>query len=169
MFAVLGPYIAEGIRRGDGCAVICSPEAADLLREWLKSKGLDVLRAEETEQLVVHAEGGVQDEMTAILRRLEAGYTVAGLRILRTAWDAGWVLRDGASLLDVLRWEAVVGEASGGSQMLSLFQFDLTRFGGDVVMGALRTHPFYVMGQVPVPNPSHVAPEALFQELSERQ
>jgi hypothetical protein len=51
--------------------------------------------------------------------------------------------------------------------MLALCQFDLTVFGSDVMMDALRTHPYCVMGDVVVPNPFHESPEAVRQSLSE--
>ena len=35
MFSVLGPYVAEGLRRGDKCVIISSPDTEDQLREWL--------------------------------------------------------------------------------------------------------------------------------------
>jgi hypothetical protein len=67
----------------------------------------------------------------------------------------------------MLRWEALYDKHTPDWRMLALCQFDLTVFGSDVMMDALRTHPYCVMGDVVVPNPFHESPEAVRQSLSE--
>ncbi len=68
----------------------------------------------------------------------------------------------------MLRWEALYDQLSGEWQILALCQFDMTRFGGDVVMDALRSHPLTVVGQTVLHNPYHTRPEVILQELAER-
>ncbi len=69
MFNVLGPHVAEGIRRGDKYVVISSPEVAEQLREWLKSKGVDPENAHKSGQLFSHAGEASQDDMRALVAR----------------------------------------------------------------------------------------------------
>ena len=53
-FGVFGPYVAEGIRRGEMCFVVASPEVAERLGEWLASHGVDAHRARKAGQLLQH-------------------------------------------------------------------------------------------------------------------
>jgi hypothetical protein len=47
--------------------------------------------------------------------------------------------------------------------------YDLTKFGADVVMDALRTHPAVIIGGLLQENPFFVPPDQLLQEIRERQ
>ena len=168
MFGVVGPYIAEGIRRGDKCVFISSPPAAAQLREWLGSHSIDAAAAEKIGQLILHAGEATVADLQVMFERVEAGALKDGYKFVRLAGDGGWALAGGTSVPEMLHWEALYDEVSAGWQMLALCQFDLTLFGGDVVMDALRAHPLCIMGQVLLRNPLHVEPQALLQELAGR-
>ncbi len=71
MLSVLGPYIAEGLRRGERCAVISSPETAERLREWLKSRDLDPAAAQESGQLIFHPGEATAGDMRALFESLD--------------------------------------------------------------------------------------------------
>lgn len=166
-FDVLGSYIAEGFRRGDRCVLISSPEDADQLCELLTSNGLDAAGARASRQIILHPGEATKEDMRTLVDRIEAESLNAGYRFVRWAGDGGWALAKRTSVLEMLRWEALYDDCSVGWQMIALCQFDLTQFGGDVVMDALRSHPLCIMGQVLASNPFHVSPHALLQELSE--
>lgn len=168
MFGVLGPYAAEGIRRGDRCAVISSPETADRLREWLTSRGIDAAGAQNSGQLMFHPGEATAADMRAVFERIEAESLDAGYNFVRLAGDGGWALAGSTSTGEMLRWETLYDQLSGGWQILALCQFDLTRFGGDVVMDALRSHPLSVVGQAVLRNPFYTRAEVLLQELERR-
>ena len=169
MFTVLGAYIAEGIRRGENCAVMCSPRHAESLKDWLRSQGIDADRAEESGQLILHPGEATVTDMTALFDRVQAESADAGYKFVRLAGDGGSTLMGQTSSSEMLRWEALYDQLSVDWQMVALCQFDLERFGGDVVMDALRAHPLCVIGQVMVRNPFHVSPQTLLQEFSQRE
>lgn len=165
MMTVLGPYVAEGIRRRDKCLVICNPEAADKLRESLSMRGLDAASAEQSSQLVFHPGEPTRFAMRALFERVETQSRDGGYELVRVGGDGGWALAGRTSTSEMLEWEALYDEAWGGNRhFLALCQFDLTRFGGDVVMDALRSHPLTVIGQTIHGNPFHVRAEALLAE-----
>ena len=168
MLGVLGPYVAEGIRRGEKCAVISSPETAEGLREWLRSRDLDPAAAQEAGQLMFHPGEATAAGMRAMFKRMDAESRDAGYKFVRLAGDGGWALAGRASTSEMLHWEALYDQLSGGWQILALCQFDMTRFGGDVVMDALRSHPLTVVGQAVLRNPFHTSPEVLLEELAGR-
>lgn len=168
MFSVLGPYIAEGIRRGDRCGFISSPKDADLLCEWLTSRGLDAAGVCDKGQMILHPGEATKEEMRAFADRIEAESLKAGHKFVRWAGDGGWALAGLTPVPEMLRWEALYDDCSVGWEMIALCQFDLTQFGGDVVMDVLRSHPLCIMGHLVVPNPFHIPPRTLLNELLER-
>ena len=169
MFNILDPYVAEGIRRGDKCVVISSPEVGEKLQNRLSSYEVDVEQVSNTGQLVLHPGESNQESMRALVERIEDESLNAGYRFVRLAGDAGWALAGKTSVHEMLCWEALYDKCSKGWKILALCQFDMTLFNGDVVMDALRSHPLCIMGEALVPNPFHVSPDTLLQELSERE
>ena len=166
-FSVLGPYVVEGIRREDKCVVISSPEVATELCKWLAAKGIDADRAQKAGQLLLHPGEATGRDMHALVDDIDRASRNSGHKFVRWAGDAGWALARNTSVREMLRWEADYDKSSVGWKILALCQFDLTQFGGDVVMDAMHSHPLCIMGDVLVPNPFHVSPDRLLQELSE--
>lgn len=166
-FGVLGPYVAEGLRRGDRCVVICTPEMGRQLCRWLEAGGLDAEGARREGLLVLHPGETTKEDMKALADRLERESLEGGYKFVRWAGDMAWGVEAEVSVFEMLRWEALYDQCSTGWQMCALCQFDLDQFGGDVVMNALRSHPLCIMGEVLVPNPLHIPPDALLQQLSE--
>jgi hypothetical protein len=166
-FSVLGPYIATGLQRGDRCIVISSPDVADDLRDWLAARDLDAGKAEADGRLILHPGKATKEDMQDLAARVHDEAHAAGHPFVRWAGDGGWALADKMSVHDMLHWEALYDKCSTDWDILALCQFDQTMFSGNVLMDALRSHPYCVMGQVVVPNPFHTAPDALLEELSE--
>ena len=168
MFSVPGPYIAAGLERDERCAVICSPDSAVNFRAWLDARGLDAAAAEGSGRLFLHPGEASSDDMRTLFDRVVADSEDAGYPFVRLAGDGGWALAGRATAAEMLRWEALYDEVSDGWPILALCQFDLTRFGGDVVMDAIRSHPLCIMGEVLVHNAMHTDPTELLEELAER-
>jgi len=165
-FNVLGPYVARGLQRGDRCACIVSPDTADRLRAWLRDTGVDVAAAQADGQLIMHPGEASEEDMHALAERIDARAQADGHAFVRWAGDGGWALQRDISVCEMLRWEALYDQCSTDWQMLALCQFDLTVFGGDVIMDAMRSHPLCVMGEVVVPNPMYTDPDVLREELA---
>ncbi len=169
MFNILEPYVAEGIRRGDKCVVISSPDVGEKLQNRLSSYKIDVEQVSKTGQLVLHPGESNQESMRSLVERIEDESLNAGYKFVRWVGDGGWALAGRISVHEMLCWEALYDKVSRNWKMLALCQFDLQQFNGDVVMDALRSHPLCIMGETLVPNPFHVSPGILLQELSERE
>ena len=167
MFTVVGPYLAAGLRAGEKCAFISSPETATGLRSWLEDQGCDARKAEQTGQLALFAGQATADDMRQMFEGLIADTELVGDDVIRLAGDGGWALARSTSG-EMLRWETLYDSISEGWPMIALCQFDLTRFAGDVVIDALRAHPLCIMGTVLVPNSLHEDPARLLEELAER-
>ena len=69
MFDVLGPYIAEGLRRGERCAVVSSPASAQGLKRRLSEMGLDPGAAEADGRLAFAEGEASAADMRALFER----------------------------------------------------------------------------------------------------
>ncbi len=164
-FDVLGPYIAEGIRGGDRCLLHCSPEDGKQLCEWLTSKSIDADGAVSSQQLIMDAGEATGDAQMTLAAGIEAKTLKAGYKFVRSSGDWGWALAGGTSIREMLRWEALLDNAMEDSKIIALCQFDLTQFGANDLLEALRTHPLCIMGQILVPNPFHESSDVILEDL----
>jgi hypothetical protein len=165
-FSVLGPYIETGLRRGDRCVFISRPDVGEQLCDWLAQREVDVDDARSADRLILHPGEATEDDMKRLADRIDAEAQADDEPFVRWSGDGEWALEQDITVCEMLRWEALYDEHSAGWRMLALCQFDLTVFESDVIMDALRTHPYCVMGDVVVPNPFHESPEAVRAELT---
>jgi hypothetical protein len=165
-FAVLGPYLETGLRRGDRCVLISPPEVGERLCEWLAERGVDAADARASGQLLLHAGRDTAADMKRLAERIDAEARADEEPFVRWAGDGAWALDRDLTVCEMLRWEALYDKHTPNWRMLALCQFDLTAFNSDVMMDALRTHPYCVMGDVVVPNPFHESPDAVRRRLS---
>ncbi|WP_103029485.1 MEDS domain-containing protein [Salinibacter altiplanensis] len=165
-FSVLGPYIETGLRRGDRCVFISQPEVGISLCDWLSERGMDVGSAREADRLILDPGRDTTGDMKRLADRIDASVDEMDDSFVRWSGDGEWCLARDITVEEMLRWEALYDEHSSQWRMLALCQFDLTTFESDVIMDALRTHPYCVMGDVVVPNPFHESPDAVREALT---
>jgi len=166
-FSVLGPYIETGLRRDERCIFISSPDTGTALCDWLSNRGVRVDEARSDDRLLLHAGRDSTDAMKELADRLDATTQNEDPPFIRWAGDADWCLDRKITVEEMLHWESLYDEHCSDWRLLALCQFDLTTFESDVIMDALRTHPYCVMGEVVVPNPFHESPEAVRQDLGD--
>jgi hypothetical protein len=168
-FSVLGPYIKTGLRRENRCVFISRPDVGARLCSWLSDRGIDVDDARAAGQLIVHPGRATKEDMVRLADRIESEARDDEEPFVRWAGDGEWALEQDTTVSEMLRWEALYDEHSSGWRLLALCQFDLMTFDRGVIMDALRSHPYCVMGEVVVPNPLHEPPEAVLEELVTEQ
>jgi hypothetical protein len=166
-FSVLGPYIETGLRRGDRCVFVAAPSVGDALCDWLADRGLDAEAAQTNDRLLLHPGTDTMEDMKRLVERIDAEARADANEqpFVRWSGDGTWVLDRDLTVCEMLRWEALYDEHTADWRMLALCQFDLTVFESDIMMDALRTHPYCVMGDVVVPNPFHESPDAVRRTL----
>lgn len=150
MLSVLGPYVAEGLHRGDHCIVAADKASGDTLVRWLESRGVDVKSPSKFSLIVptfAHGAGRMQDQLDVALRR----HPIPG-SFVRLAWDCGSMASQQSDATDVLSFLSFYEDLSTslGQDRLALSQLDLTSFRGDVVLDVLRVHGFCIMGEIPL-------------------
>ena len=166
-FSVLGPYVETGLRRGDRCVFIARPDDGEALCDWLADRDVDVEDARAADRLILYPGRDTEEDMKRLADRIDEEARADEEPFVRWAGDGEWALDRDLTVCEMLRWEALYDKHTPEWRMLALCQFDLTVFESDVMMDALRTHPYCVMGDVVVPNPFHESPEAVRESLAE--
>lgn len=167
-FSVLGPYVEQGLRRGERCVFISRPETGEALCDWLSGQGIDADAARANDRLLLDPGRDSEEDMKRLADHLDETAREDEEPLVRWAGDGAWALDREMTVHEMLHWEALYDKHATDWRMLALCQFDLSVFESDVMMDALRTHPYCVMGEVVVPNPFHESPEAVRKDLAAR-
>ena len=160
------PFLAEGIRARDKC--LCFVDSA-LPSEVLSKLALqvDVEPPFETGQLEVgtpadsYRRSGrfAADEMINYWGE-EAAATRRGgdFSLTRATGEMPLALNEPAERAEFLRYEARLNEVIPDYPQVILCVYDLERFGADVLMDALRTHPMMIVDGMVHGNPYYIEP-----------
>ena len=160
------PFLAEGIRAGDRC--LCFLDSA-MPAEVLSSLALqlDVGPPVETGQLEVGTPAesylrsgtfsaeemiGYWGEEAAAVQRGE------DYRLTRATGEMPTVLNQPTERAEFLRYEARLNEVIPDYPQVILCLYDLERFGAEVLMDALRTHPMVIVDGMVHDNPYYIEP-----------
>jgi hypothetical protein len=137
--------------------------------------GIDVVTAERHGQLEIRGwdeaplQGGRFD-LEAWLRLLEAvvsGTHLQGPPAVRIMADMGWALEHLPGVDDLIEFEARLSamEARLAQPQPIICTYDLSKFGGGIIIDAIRTHPLLILGGMLRENPFFMPPEEFLQEL----
>ncbi len=150
-------YHKAGLEAGDKCVYLMKPERRQEWQEALEAAGADVVGALSSGQLVVVEDKDDAKERQAALATAlnEIGDQYA---VLRSGGDVNWTDTH-------WEWETHITTVEGPKAVF-LCQYDITSFGGDVVIDALRTHPVCIVGNSVVGNPFYEDTDILRDRLA---
>jgi hypothetical protein len=80
-----------------------------------------------------------------------------------------WALVDLPGVEGLIEYETRVNQVIPKYQDTVICTYDLSRFGADVVIHALQTHPLVIIGGLLQENPFFVPPDQLLLEMRSRQ
>jgi DcmR-like sensory protein len=107
-----------------------------------------------------------QDAMLAALQKIfEAGQ---GNPLTRCFAQMEWALEDRPGVEDLLEYESRFNYIMPRYRDVVICAYDLTKFGADVVIDVMRTHPVILIGGILQENPFFVPPDQFLRELRER-
>jgi len=175
-YRVLMPFIREGMDQGDRAFHIVNPSLRSEHAQRIAEAGIDAARAEVEGQLEVigwdeaYLRAGSFDRsaMLSLLPVLLNDGRARGFPITRFIADMAWALTDSGAL-DLLEYECRVNLALPKAGDIVICSYDLDKFGAEIVIDALRTHPIVLIGGIVQRNPFYVPPEELLKELNERE
>ena len=175
-YRVLLPLAKEGFERGEKVFHIVDPEHLTERLCRLREAGISPDAARRPDQLEVrvweeaHLRGGHfdQDAMTTLLEGILAGANANGFARTRLWSNQEWAIGDNPGVEDLLEYEIRVNYFLPKYDDLVVCVFDLSKFGGSIVMDILRTHPIVILGGNLQENPFYVPPDEFLRELRER-
>jgi hypothetical protein len=176
-YRVVLPFIKDGFECGHKAFHVVDPKLGDEHRRRLASAGIDVPAAEQSGQFDLRNWNDVylrdgrfdQDRMLALLREVIDGGRQQGFALTRMVAHVEWALEKQPGVDDLVEYEARVNYIWPRHKDAVICVYDLTMFGGHIVMDILRTHPMVLIGGIIQENPFFVPPDEFLRELRERR
>jgi hypothetical protein len=174
---VLRSFITDGFDQGDKAFHLVDPERREEHLGRLAGAGIDVPEAMGSGQLEVrpwedgplHGDRFDQDTWLASFERVLQSGPAAGYAQTRFLAHMEWALVDLPGVEDLIEFETHVNHVVPKYDDVVICAYDLSRFGANVVMDALRTHPVVIIGGLLQENPFFVPPDQFLLELRERR
>ena len=176
-YHVLMPFIREGLEQGDRAFHIVNPSLRSEHAQRIADAGIDAARAEGEGQLEIvgwdkaYLRGGSfnRSAMLSLLPVLLNDGRNRGFATTRFIADMAWVLNDPGALDRLLEYECRLNLALPKAGDIVICSYELDKFGAEIVIDALRTHPIVLIGGIVQRNPFYVPPEELLKELNGRE
>jgi len=163
---VVVPFLAEGIRSGNKCvAVLEAPGPQDLLARL--GGQVDLGRSVETGQLELPAPADAYlrsgqfstEDMLDYWRDLAtAAQGAARFSFIRATGEMPSVLDHPDGRAEFFRYESLLTAAISALPEVVVCLYDLERFGAEVLMDTLRTHPRVIVDGMIYDNPYYIEP-----------
>ena len=174
---VLRSFIKEGLEHGDKTIHIVESGLRDGHLKRLSDAGIDVARVLATAQLEVWSwdESYLrearfdQDRMLAQVGGAIESSAAAGYPITRFLGHMEWAVLDAPGVDDLLEYETRLNYVLRPYAHPVVCAYDLSKFGAQVAIDAMRTHPMVILGGVLQENPFFVPPDQFLLEIRERR
>jgi hypothetical protein len=175
MYRIFDPFVSEGLERGERVSCIFGPEERAGWVRHFRHLGLDLpkLLAQGRCEVRTWSEasdrGGRFDKeaMLRLLDELLGGSRSPRIRVVSEMGWAGWAGDDQRGD-DMIEFEARANYLLPNHGHVVICVYDTAKFGGDVIIDILRTHPMALIGGVLQVNPFFVPPAELLAELRSR-
>jgi DNA-binding CsgD family transcriptional regulator len=162
---LLFPFLEEGLRHGDKCLCLMDDVEPALVRDRAvgqpgpeysrRSAQLDVERA--SDAYLRSGEFNVEDMMSFLAERVEAAIG-DDFDLFRAAGEMSWVLPGPPGWDDLFRYESAVNQAVVQMPAILICLYDLQKFGADMLVEVLHTHPKVLLDRTVIDNPHYVDP-----------
>ena len=176
-YRLLLPFIKEGFERGEKAFHVVNPKLrADHVRR-LEGAGIDVAATEQSSQFELCDWEDVyfRDDRFDMNRMLNMwqdvlnGAAQQGFPLTRLVAHMEWALEARAGVDDLLEYEARFNTMHHGYRDPVICTYDLSKFGAEVIIDVIRTHPLIIVGNILQENPFFVPPDEFLRELRERR
>jgi DNA-binding CsgD family transcriptional regulator len=162
---LLFPFLDEGLRHGDKCLCLIDDVEPALVRDRVvgqpgpeysrRSAQLDVERA--SDAYLRSGEFDVEDMMRFLSESVDAAVE-DDFDLLRAAGEMSWVLPGPPGWADLFRYESALNHVVEEMPAIFICLYDLQKFGADMLVEVLRTHPKVLLDRTVIDNPHYVAP-----------
>jgi DNA-binding CsgD family transcriptional regulator len=162
---LLFPFLGEGVRNGDKCLCLIDDVEPALVRDRVvgqpdpeysrRSAQLDVERA--SEAYLRSGEFSVEDMMSYLAESVESAIG-DNFDLLRAAGEMSWVLPGPPGWDDLFRYESALNHVVKEVPAILMCLYDLQKFGADMLVEVLRTHPKVLLDRTVIDNPHYLLP-----------
>jgi hypothetical protein len=176
-YRVLLPFIKDGFECGDKAVHIVNPDQRRDHLQRLAAAGIDPSAAEHSGQfeLLINAEVYLrdgrfdQDRMLEVFEQLASGNVQGGFPLSRICCRMDWAVEVPSYIDDLVEFESRVNDVWSSHDDVVICTYDLAKFGGEMVIDIMRTHPMIIIGGILQQNPFFVPPEEFLREVRERR
>ena len=179
-YRVLLPYIQDGLECGEKAFHTVDPERLDDHLQRLLKAGIDLNTGRESGQFELrtwnemHLRDGRFDQRRtlALFDEVVKGAKRKGFPLIRFITHMEWALENRPGVDDLLEYEARANEIwlrQDGPVNPVICTYDLSKFGGDVVVDVMRTHPMILIAGRLYENSFFVPPDEFLQGLRNRR
>jgi hypothetical protein len=175
-YRALLPFIKEGFERGERAFHVVNPALRDDHVRRLESAGIGAAAAQQRGQFELRnwADAYLRDghfdqnRMLAFIQgALESGHQ-QGFPLTRLVAHMEWALEDRPGVDDLVEYETRLNHLLPRYDDPVICEYDLAKFGADIVVDILRTHPMVIIGGILQENPFFVPPDTFLRELRAR-
>jgi hypothetical protein len=175
-YRVLLPFIKDGFARGEKAFHIVDPKLREAHRRRLESADIDVAAAETNGQFELRnwADAYLRDghfdqnRMLALIQEVLEGGRQQGFPLTRLVAHMEWALEDRPGVDDLAEYETRLNYLLPRYPDPVICVYDLAKFGGNIVVDIMRTHPMIIIGGLLQENPFFVPPDEYLRQLRER-
>ena len=170
---LLFPFLEEGLRRGDKCLCLIDDVEPALVRALAvgqpgpeysrRSAQLDVKRASDT--YLRSGEFSVADMMSFLSESVDAAIE-DDFDLLRAAGEMSWVLPGPPGWEDLFLYESALNHAVEQMPAILMCLYDLKKFGAELLVEVLHTHPKVLLDGTVIDNPHYMDPAMYAQPAS---
>ncbi len=170
--SLITPYIKLGLEGRDKVIYIVDAHTAEELLGYLEDEGLESESYLNSGQLAIfsvdeaYMKGGAfdPDGMIELLRSETEKALSEGYNSLRVTGEMSWALKGFPGSEKIIEYEAKLNRFFPGSRCMAICQYDRRRFGAEVLLDVLTTHPMAVIGTEIYDNFYYIPPDLFLDE-----
>jgi DNA-binding CsgD family transcriptional regulator len=162
---LLYPFLEEGLRQGDKCLCLIDDVEPALVRARAlgqpgarysrRSAQLDVELA--SDAYLRSGAFSAEDMMSFLSERVDAA-TGDDFDLLRAAGEMSWVLPGPPGWDDLFRYESAINQVVEQMPAILICLYDLEKFGPEMLVQVLHTHPKVLLDRTVIENPHYLPP-----------
>jgi hypothetical protein len=151
---IVHDFLEAGLRAGDRC--LCLVEESDSA-DGAAAFG-DRVEVRHTSDVYLCDGGFSPEQMIDYLEATMRAATADGHSV-RASGDMTWALSGPPGADRLIDYESDLNRFAPRYPQILLCMYDLDRFGGDILVGLIKTHPKLLLGGLVLDNPHYLSPE----------
>jgi hypothetical protein len=169
--AVIDPFFAEGMRRGEKAVYYVDPAERDEHEARLRGAAPSSDLVDVTTWQDAHLKGGSFDQarMMAALEEMIRDNAASGKPPVRLVGQMGWVFTSPPGIEQLVAYEASVNEVLNRGKTPTICVYDVRRLTGSMMMDLLRAHPLTVVNGILHENPFYTPADEMLRDIQQRR